>query len=598
MKLCPKCQQQFSSEANFCPVDATRLEPLPDAPESDSLSTRFELGAKIGGARTGAVHRATDKTTGHPVAVKLVASGVVTPSGSVQRLERELHQLERIGGVGLAKIIASGKRGDEAWFAMELLEGARTLADAVGQSGPIAAPRAAEIMEAIGTALIEAAQAGVVHRDLAPKNVLLVGNDVKLINFALPVPADKVPGVPEFVAPEQVDGRPVDQRSNLYSLGALYYYMLTGHTVFEGAPAAVHELHRSGTIRPPSQVAPTVTAAGSPLEATILRALDRSPTKRFLTVRQFVDEVTRVGKGAAQPPGPSRPPGDVASTLMGVSESTSQQQRSSAPPAKAVGPAQTVLGMASAMIHPPSSSVAPVVVAPVSAAPAAAGPVSVASVSVAPASAAPASAAPASAAPASTAPAAVGSGAIAPLPVSIGPSSVAPTAAAPTAAAPLAPVAASTKPQAQVVTAPALSTPLAAAPAGKRKSVEDDAAKGKFRETMWFKKGDLDTQAAILAADERSRTGKDADGDKVDSMPIDERYKDDGSLTRGDKERYSLRTGATQTLQALRPEGTDSHMNVSPDALIGEMKGGRTKIIVGVVAALIAVVLIIVFAAR
>lgn len=596
MKSCPKCQQQFSSEANFCPVDATRLEPLPDAAESDSLSKRFELGAKIGGERTGAVHRATDKTTGNLVAVKLVASGVVTASGSAQRLERELHQLERIGGAGLAKIIASGKRGDEAWFAMELLEGARTLADAVAKSGPIAAPRAAEIIEAIGTALIEAAQAGVVHRDLAPKNILLVGNDVKLINFALPVPTEKVPGVPEFVAPEQVEGRPVDQRSNLYSLGALYYYMLSGHTIYEGAPSAVHELHRTGSIRPPSHVAPNAIAAGSPLEATILRALDRSPTKRFLTVRQFVDEVTRVGKAAAaqRPAGASRPPGDVAPTLMGVSEGNSQQHRVASPPAKAVAPAQTVLGMASAVIHPSSSPV-PMAVAPVTAASA---PVTVAPVTAAPA---PVSIPPVSGNAVATAPTSAVAAAAAPQPAA---AAVVPLPAAPqaVAAAPQAPVVASAKPQAQVVTAPAITTPLApslgAAPAGKRKSVEDEAAKGKFRETMWFKKGDLDTQAAILAAEERARTGKDGEGDKIDSMPIDERYKDDGSITRGDKERYSLRTGATQTLQALRPEGADSSMNVSPDALIGEMKGGRTKIIAGVVAALVAVILIIVFAAR
>jgi len=114
---------------------------------------------------------------------------------------------------------------------------------------------------------------------------------------------------------------------------------------------------------------------------------------------------------------------------------------------------------------------------------------------------------------------------------------------------------------------------------------------------MWFKKGDLDTQAAILAAEERSRTGKDADAEHVDSMPIDERYKDDGSLTRGDKERYSLRTGATQTIRALRPDGADSSTNVSPDALIGEMKSGRTKILLGIAVAIVALIVIIAYAA-
>ena len=104
------------------------------------------------------------------------------------------------------------------------------------------------------------------------------------------------------------------------------------------------------------------------------------------------------------------------------------------------------------------------------------------------------------------------------------------------------------------------------------------ATKGKFRETMWFKKGDLDAQAAQAAAEERARTGKDVATDKADSLPIDERYKDDGSITRGDKEKYSLRTGATQMMAAVdaiarrQPSGT----KVSEDALIGEMKKGRS----------------------
>src|SRR5690606_12226169 len=199
-----------------------------------------------------------------------------------QRLERELKQLERVHSVGVCRVLASGKRGEEYWVATELLEGAQTLAESITARGPIPVEQAASLIELIGEALIEAAQVGVVHRDLAPKNILFAGQEVKLINFSLPVPtADKIPGVPEFVAPEQVDGRPVDQRSNLYSLGALYYYVLTGQTIFAGAAPEVHQLHVSGQIRPPSQL----IAVPPALDALIMRALDRSPTKRFLTVR-------------------------------------------------------------------------------------------------------------------------------------------------------------------------------------------------------------------------------------------------------------------------------------------------------------------------
>jgi hypothetical protein len=115
---------------------------------------------------------------------------------------------------------------------------------------------------------------------------------------------------------------------------------------------------------------------------------------------------------------------------------------------------------------------------------------------------------------------------------------------------------------------------------------------------MWFKKGELDVAAAEAAAAERARTGKDAANDKVDSLPMDERYKDDGSITRSDKEKYSLRTGGTQMMQAVKDPTAASSMTtakVTEDALIGEMKGGRTKlfVMVGIAIAIVVAALIV-----
>jgi hypothetical protein len=161
---------------------------------------------------------------------------------------------------------------------------------------------------------------------------------------------------------------------------------------------------------------------------------------------------------------------------------------------------------------------------------------------------------------------------------------------------------------APVVAAPILAAPVvaaqqqsAAAPAGRKKAGGEEASKGKFRETMWFKKGDLDAQAAVTAAEERAKTGKDAGADKADSLPIDERYKDDGSISRGDKEKYSLRTGGTQMMAAVRPDkggAGESMAKVSEDALIGEMKGGRGKIIAAIGVGILVLIVIIVMVVR
>ena len=586
MKLCPKCQKHFSDDANFCPVDAARLVPLEAQGTADSLSTKFDLGEKLGGSRTGSVHRATDKSTGAKCVVKLVSPAVVALPGVAQRIERELKQLERVQSVGVCRVLASGKRGDEYWLATELLEGAQTLAEAITARGPIPIDQAAHLIECVGEALIEAAQVGVVHRDLAPKNILFAGQDIKLINFSLPVPGERVPGVAEFVAPEQVEGRPVDQRSNLYSLGALYYYVLTGQTVFAGTPDEVYKQHAAGQIKPPSQL----TQLPQPLEAVIMRALDRSPTKRFLTVRQFVDEVGRVGhtevielKQTVPMGKAGRPKGELVQTLLGVRSGPGGTFAiaSSAPaPAPAPPPAaaKTVGGMAAAIATPavampPLSSPAPAATEP-SRSP------------WAPPSGQAAPKAPAAptvpVAPVQAKPAA---------PVVVAPPVVAPPVVAPPVVAP--PVVASPVVAAPVVAAPVVAAPVVAQPAGKKKESED--SKGKFRETMWFKKGELDAQAAVAAAEERARTGKEV-LDKADSKAMDERYNDDGSITRGDKEKYSLRTGGTSMMPSIKDRTKASaSVKVSEDELIGEMKKGRSVVLFGIFLAVVAIAGVVYF---
>ncbi len=597
MKLCPKCQKQFSSDANFCPVDAARLIPLEgQATGTDPLAARFQLGDRLGGSRTGTVYRATDKQSGAAVAVKVVAPAVMSLPGVSQRLERELKQLERVQSAVVAKILASGRRpgasGEETWVALEYLDGAQTLDEAISARGPITPDFAAHLIEVIGEALIEAAQVGVVHRDLAPKNVLFAASDsgtIRLINFSLPVPTtEKVPGVPEFVAPEQVEGKAVDQRSNLYNLGALYYYVLTGQTVHAGSAEEVHRAHLAGGIKTPSSLAPVPAQ----VEAVIMRALDRSPTKRFLTVRQFVDEVSRVARGGSDPKSTQsmgkvgRPKAELVQTLMGVRGGGTLPLGSGA-----VGVAPT----AAPPSHAPSVAAAPAMQAPVMQAPAMQAPSMAAPVAVAQPSAVAMTGDRSPWAPpggqAAAAPAAV----VAPAAIA------APVAAAAQAVAAPAPVVAAPIVAAPVVAAPVVAAPqVAAQPAGKKKA-EEPGAKGKFRETMWFKKGDLDAQAAVTAAEERERTGKDAAGDKADSLPMDERYKDDGSISRGDKEKYSLRTGATQMMTAVqdprKQTAGDSTTKVSEDALIGEMKAGRGKIFIAIGVAVIIIVIIIVLLA-
>ena len=549
----------------------------------------------------------------------------------------------------------------------------------------------------IGEALIEAAKVGVVHRDLSPKNILLAGDQVKLINVSVPVPTlEKVPGVPEFVAPELIDGKSIDQRSNIFSLGAIHYFVLTGQTPHSGDTAAVHQANKSTTIPPPSTRAPVPPQ----IDALLARALDRNASKRYLTVRQFIDEVGRVSLGPvgglaalAAAGRTSKQRADLVSTLVGMPRDAienaaammdsgpvielSKPKLTPIPVAAPVKPAPEPVYVAPTPVAPAPVAPAPAYVAPAPVAPAPSAPVMspsgtqmlgsapiVMPAPLAPVAApAPIVAAAAAAvapqawsapipapvfaqapAPRAQAPAeATGYPAITePMPV-IPVAPVAQPAPAPIAAAVAAPVvepafvpeiatSSAAAAVAMAATMPQQPSPVAAVPSirntgpvnivnpvmaqiaaqagpqaaaaaaaagGKKKAEETSSSKGKFRETLWFKKGELDVEAAEVAAVEASK-GKIV-GDKVDSLPSEERYNDDGSLTRGDQSRYSLKTGGTLMMKAMDiPSDDDSPAanKVSESELIGEMKGGRNKVFIFAGVVIVAIVILIIVLTR
>jgi hypothetical protein len=590
MKVCPKCGKQYADDANFCTNDAGRLVAMsqsipttasppgaaPAAPATASapvaaaapqlLGGRFELRDRVGGGATGAVHKGVDTQNGATVAIKLIAPAVVAQHA--QRVERELKLLEKVQSPVVARVLASGKQGDQLWAAMEWVEGGVPVSQVVPASG-MESEKASEIAVAVGGALVEAAKVGVVHRDLAPKNVLMSAGGIKLINFALPLPAERVSGVPAFVSPEVIEGKPVDQRSSTYSLGALYYFLLTGQPPFTGDTGAIHAAHLSGSAVPPSQKA----AVATDVDSLVGRAMDRNPAKRYLTLKQFLDDIERVQKGPEGGTSSTAPFGragaavsvgdkkrrEPAATMLGVgalnearakieeeeAQRAAMQQAAAAQPAQPAQPAPEPM-----QVQAPQPVAAP---------------------AIAPA--------------AEVAPAAGAGGS--PWAPPAGP--MTPAAQAVQAAAPAIAAVAQQKPTAAKVTNPGKSPAVTQPGAGGKKkqdAKEKKASKGKFRETMWFKKGDLDAAAAEEAAKSQDANAS----DKADSLPMEERYSDDGSITSTDAQRYSLKTGHTGAMPAYREGGPSSSQQVSEDELIGEMKGGSRVLLIVIAVGVLAVI--------
>ncbi len=594
MKRCPKCGKQYPDEANFCPLDAGRLELLAPAPAAPAAAAapsggegvvggRFQLGQPIGGGATGQVFQAVERGSDRPCVLKLVDPRVFPNNLMLQRTERELKQLEHVDSAGIARVLAHGTQGEQLWVATEVAPG-RSLDQVVGAEGPFDLERASGMVLAVGKALGQAARVGVVHRDLAPKNILVDGGDIKLINFGIPVPVSpRVQGVPEYVSPEQIEGKPVDQRSNIYSLGAIYYFLLTGRPPYSGDPEAVYDQHLNGVAHPPSTFAPAAAA----VDAIIVKCLERTSSRRFMTLRQFLDEVERtVFEAGADSPGSTRKMGGAA----GKQRAKPMGQTLTGYPIVDDGKQTEAMETLPPSYQPPSRPAEPAHQPPAEPAP--------------PAYQSPAEQAyqpPAEPAPPAYQPPPEQAYQPPPEPAPPAPEP-APPAPEPAPPAPVAPAPSSPAvPPSGQRPADSGSVTQDIGAGGKRKKRKTGGApksksKNKFRETMWFKKGALDAEAAQAAASEGpGRSGMSLD--KVDEMPIEDRYQDDGTIDANDKRSFSLQTGHTQSMPAVGGAvPTDSSDDgISDEDLISEMKGGRGKIIAALVAAVVIVAAVVVY---
>jgi serine/threonine-protein kinase len=477
---------------------------------------------------------------GTSAVIKLVDPRVFPSQLLQQRAERELKQLERLRHPGVVSVLDHGKRDSGMWIATERVDGI-ALDKLVAEKGPMAQDAALALVQAIGVALEEAAKHGVVHRDLSAKNVLVDGaHQPHLINFTVPVPHDeRLQGVLEFVAPEQIEGRPVDQRCNIYSLGTICYFALTGKTPFGGEAQAIIDGHTKGAFTPPSQLA-NVTPA---VEEVLLKALEKTSSKRYMTLRQFLGALGTAASGqqSAAPAGkPSASGVDTSKTLMGVPVSSSAEAPAGSPEVtqRDLNPAASAAAAHSAaqpQVQPAQPQVQPAQPQVQGAQPQ-------------------------------------------------GQPAQPQVQGAQPQVQPAQPQVQPAQPQVQ----PA--APVVGKGGGAGKSLQNkplpatSSSKGKFRETMWFKKGELDEAAAEAAAKAKPDANVSI---RSDSMEMDERYKDDGSLTSQDKDRLSLRTGATMMMEALPNQ--KSGPGVSEKELVSEMTAGRGKIVLAVVLGLIVI---------
>ncbi|HEX7507934.1 MAG TPA: serine/threonine-protein kinase [Polyangia bacterium] len=548
-------------------------------------AARFQPTEKIGGGRTGEVWRARDSQTGQEVAYKSVMPSVVSTPATLARTEREFKQLMRVSNPKVAAVIECEKTpiGGLA-VAMELCPGDSL--ERILAAGPVHFDQAKSIVAQVGLALLEAQKVGLVHRDVAPKNILVsASGEVKVINFPLAVPInDRVSGVAAYLSPEQVQGKPVDQRSNTYSLAAILYHLLTGEPPFQAANVlAVLDMQVSTPVLPPTQRRP---GANLPPDADklVLKALDKSSSRRHLTLRLFLNELEAL---KAQPVGASKPAGEVglAKTMMfGGNQADIARMVAEARAAKAAaGPVTPPVAPAPLAQQPRPTEVGQTLVTGAMSPHAAPYAQPLATRAPGPAQPAPVPAMPA-----------VQAYAAAP---------AAPHAATPTSVPHASPGAQGTS---QATPGPAQSgaaRPVQPAPAPQPAMRPGEAGKGAppkagaaFRETLWFKQGDVEQMVADAKAKLQATGKAAAEGSATadDARLLEDRYVDDGSVTVEDRKKFSLRTGGTSTaVPTVGPEVPGEKMDERE--IVGEISGGRRTLIL-VIAAVVVLALVVVIA--
>jgi len=253
----------------------------------------YELMESLGRGGMGAVFRARQVKLDREVAIKVLLPPPGEVEGWSERFQREAQALARLVHPGIVTVHDFGQGEDLAWIVMELVDGAdlRQMLD----EGRLPQAEALAIVPALCEALQYAHDQGVVHRDIKPENVLFDRfGGVKLVDFGLAklsgdagglqlTRTDQAMGTPRYMAPEQLERpRDVDHRADLFSLGVVFYEMLTGHV-----PA--------GVVEPPSRIA----GVDPGIDDVVLGALEREPDRRPQSAADIERGLKGIGQGAA-----------------------------------------------------------------------------------------------------------------------------------------------------------------------------------------------------------------------------------------------------------------------------------------------------------
>jgi serine/threonine-protein kinase len=247
----------------------------------------YQIVGKLGRGGMGTVYEGVNLETGEPAAVKLLSAALAEEEGFRDRFAAEIETLRKLNHPNIVKLFGFGEENTHLFYAMELIDG-NSLEEELSRGRRFDWREVVRIVIEICRALRHAHDRGVIHRDIKPGNLLLASNgQVKLSDFGIArlfgntrlTSAGSVLGTAEYMAPEQAAGKPVDQRADLYSLGAVMYVLLARRPVFKGK--SLGEVLYKQQFETPEPLHQHNDDIPNELERIILQLLEKDPARRI-----------------------------------------------------------------------------------------------------------------------------------------------------------------------------------------------------------------------------------------------------------------------------------------------------------------------------